>query len=76
VTLFPVWLLKYIILCFVLYFSVGKVTRGEGESTGSDKEKELLPVMVNLLAQELRDTYLSTVLEQVSCKYNFYNLKY
>jgi hypothetical protein len=50
----------------VLYFSVGKVTRGEGANTGVNKEKELFAVMVNLFPQELRDTYLSTVLEQVS----------
>jgi hypothetical protein len=50
-------------MCSLLYISVGKVTRGEGEITDVNKEKEL---MVNLFPQELRDTYLITVLEQVS----------
>jgi hypothetical protein len=57
---------KYIILFSVLYFCVGKFTRGEGENTGIYKEKELLAVVVNHFLQELRNTYLSTVLEQVS----------
>jgi hypothetical protein len=50
----------------VLYFSVRNAIRGEGENTGVNKEKELFAVMVNLSPQELRDTYLSTVLEQIS----------
>jgi hypothetical protein len=29
----------------VLYFSVGKVSRGEGENTGIDREKELFAVL-------------------------------
>jgi hypothetical protein len=61
-----VCLFKYIILCSVLYLCVGKVTRGEGENTGVNKRKEPFIVMVNLFPQELRDTYLSTVLEQVT----------
>jgi hypothetical protein len=65
ITGFSVCLFKYIVLCSVLYFSVGKVTRGE-ENTGVNSEKEIFAVMVNLFPQELRDTYLSTVLEQVS----------
>jgi hypothetical protein len=60
-----VCLLKYIIQCYVLYFSVGNVTRG-GEKAGINKEKEHFAVMVNLFPQELRDIYVSTVLEQVS----------
>jgi hypothetical protein len=44
---------------------VGKVTRG-GENTGVNKRKELFAVIVNTFAQELRDAYLTTVLEQVS----------
>jgi hypothetical protein len=48
------------------FFFVGKVTRGEGENTGFNEEKELFALMVKLFPQELRDTYLSTVLEQVS----------
>jgi hypothetical protein len=57
---------KYIILCSVLYFSVGKVTRGEGENIGVNRMEELFAVMVNLFPQDLRGIYLSTVLEQVS----------
>jgi hypothetical protein len=63
---FSPFLFKYIILCFVLYFSVGKVNRREGENTGSNKGKELFAVMVNLLSQELRGTNVSTVMEQVN----------
>jgi hypothetical protein len=37
-------------------FSVGKVTRGEGENTGINKQKEVFAFMVNLFPQELRDT--------------------
>ena len=59
-------LFKYIILCTILYFSVGKVTRGEEENIGVKKEIEQLAVMVNFFPKELRDTYLSTVLEQGS----------
>jgi hypothetical protein len=47
-------------------FSVGKVTKVEGENSGVNKKKELFDVMVNHFPQELRDIYLSTVLEQVS----------
>ena len=56
----------YIILCSVLYFSVRNITRGDRENSGFEKDKELFAVAMNLFAQELRDTYLSTVLEQVS----------
>jgi hypothetical protein len=59
-------------LCSVLYFSVGKVTRGEVENTGVNKEKELFAVMVNLYPQDLRDAYLSTVLEQVSVRVYYF----
>jgi hypothetical protein len=59
-------LFKYIILCTILYFSVGKVTRGEEENIGVKKEIEQLAVMVNFFPKELRDTYLSTMLEQGS----------
>jgi hypothetical protein len=45
---------------------LGNVTRVEGEVTGNNKENELFAVMLNLFLQELRDTYLTTVLEQVS----------
>jgi hypothetical protein len=40
--------------------------RGEGENTGVNKEKELIAVILNLFPQELKDTYFSNVLEQVS----------
>jgi hypothetical protein len=40
-----VCLFKYIILCSVLYFSLGKVTRG-GENTGINREKDLFAVGV------------------------------
>jgi hypothetical protein len=50
----------------VLYFSVGKVTREEGKNTGFNKDKELFAVIVNIFTQELRASYLSTVLEQVN----------
>jgi hypothetical protein len=56
---------KYIMLCSVLYFSVGKVTRVERENTGVNNEKKLFAVMVNLFPQEGRDTYPNMVLEQV-----------
>jgi hypothetical protein len=59
------------ILCSVLYFFVGEVTRGEGGNTGFNREKLPSAVMVNLFSQELRDTYLSTVLEQVSMQVHF-----
>jgi hypothetical protein len=48
-------LLKLITLYSVLYFSVGKATRGEGENTGVDEEKELCAI-VNLFPQELEGT--------------------
>jgi hypothetical protein len=60
------FLSKYVILYSVLYFCVGKVTRGEEKNTGVNKEKKLFAVMFNLFPQLQRDTYLSTVLEQVS----------
>jgi hypothetical protein len=50
----------------VLYFYVGKFTSGEGENIGINKEKELFAVMLKLSPEKLRDTYLSTVLEQIS----------
>ena len=56
----------------VLYFSVGKVTRGEVENTGVNKENGLFAVMVNLYPQDLRDAYLSTVLEQVSVRVYYF----
>jgi hypothetical protein len=58
-----------------LYIFVGKVMRVEGKNTGINKEKQLFAVMVNLFPQELRDAYLSTVLEKLVCKCNFYNLR-
>jgi hypothetical protein len=63
---FYVCLFKYIILCSVLHFSVGKVTSGQGENIGVNRVKELFAVMMNIFPQDLRDTYFSTVLEQVS----------
>ena len=45
---FPVRPLKYITLYSVLYFSAGKVGRGEGENTGINKGKELVAVVVSL----------------------------
>jgi hypothetical protein len=46
--------LDYVVVCII--FFVGKITRGEGENTGVNKEKELFAVMVNLFPQELWDT--------------------
>jgi hypothetical protein len=41
-------LLKYILLRYVLYFSVGEVTRAEAQNIGIKTEKELFAVTVNL----------------------------
>jgi hypothetical protein len=46
---FSPYLLKYILLHYALYLSVGGVTRAEGENIGIKIEKELFAVMVNLL---------------------------
>jgi hypothetical protein len=51
------------VLCIIIF--VGRVTRGEGEKTGINKEKELFAAMVNLFPQVLRDAYFTTVLEQL-----------
>ena len=48
-------LFKYNVICMI-YFSVGKVTGGEGENTGINNAKELFAVMVNLFPQELKDS--------------------
>ena len=72
---FCVCLFKYIILCSVLYFSVGKVARGDGEDTGIRKEKELFAVMVKLFPQELRVLTSALSWNKLVFKYNFYNLK-
>jgi hypothetical protein len=53
----------YNLLCSLLYFTVGNVTTG-GENTGFNREKGLSAIMVNPFPQELRDTYLTTVLER------------
>jgi hypothetical protein len=59
----------------VLYFSVGKVARGDGEDTGIRKEKELFAVMVKLFPQELRVLTSALSWNKLVFKYNFYNLK-
>jgi hypothetical protein len=64
----------YIIYCSVLYFSVGKVTRGEGQNPGVNKE-ELFAVMVNLFPRELRILTSALSWNRLVCKY-IYNLKY
>ena len=38
---FSVCLFKHILLCSTLYFSLGRVTKGEGENTDISKEMEL-----------------------------------
>jgi hypothetical protein len=43
-------------------FSAEKITRGEKFYTGV-KGKELFPIMVNFFPQELRDSFITTLLE-------------
>lgn len=50
----------YIVLCIMFICS-----ERDGERTGVNKEKELFAVMADLFSRELKDTYLSTALEQV-----------
>jgi hypothetical protein len=57
----------YACLAYILFYYnllLGSHQRRR-RGTGVDKEKELSAVMVSLLPQELKDMYLTTVLEHV-----------